>query len=320
LILKRSIPAHGMVDNINKLTRKVSLQANASFIKYNDPNATPTAAYSTRLVINLHEESIRRLGYTFLTVASNFGSKRGVVSPFNNTYYDNSYPTQTTLPTETSTTRVSVGTAAKATIEFVKHLRSDIDDIAPMWDDISKNIRGSSACGCPTAADGQKLSDQWLNFNKTLGIYVKITSTKYSLIGYTNSTIVAKIEQIFNATTLFIVAYDKCHKCLLDNIKNGGARDIKKYCNNVNMESISMGESDVSCIAHGNRAIARITRNVREELALRERQEERIQVDMMERMYNQYSRSIALLDLGVTNFQKNVSYVIPGEFRRLRLS
>lgn len=214
------------------------------------------------------------------------------------------------MPSETSTLKVGVGVAAMAVSNYIKQIKLDYPEIVKKWENVQKQVHGG--CDCPTSASVQNITDLWTKMNRTLVAYYKVTSTSYSLIGYVNSTILGQVMNTFDATSKMISSYLTCSQCLLNGVKNGDARNIKRYCNGINMESVSTGVTDTTCIAHGNRAIDRVTKNIRMTIMLRQRQAERAHKDMVARMYTENSKAIKLMDGGVTNFQKNLSFVISG--------
>lgn len=301
---------------VDNLAMDVSLVSSKNIAKYVNTSSSPTAQSTAWDVIELYEDTVRRFGYTFLSIASIFGDTRPVPPPFNVSYYDPLYPSSpSTMPEEVSTIKVEVSAAAKAVSNYVKQIKVDYPELAKKWENVQKQVHGG--CVCPTSASIQNITDSWTKMNRTLTAYYKVTSTSYSLIGYVNSTILGQVMSLFDATSSMILSFQSCSKCLLDGTKNGDARNIKRYCNGINMESVSTGVTDTTCIAHGNRAIDRVTKNVRMTVLLRQRQAERAHKDMIDRMYIENSKAIKMMDGAVTNYQKNYSFILTGRFEIL---
>lgn len=269
---------------------------------------TPAAYSSARDVILTYEDTIRRMTYLLGSVATLQGARRPAAKPFNISNFDASYPSPpSSMPDENSSNRTTVGTAAKAIPNYILYMRYDNNEFGKTWENLRKQVRGG--CVCPTAADFVSYSNLWVEYNKTIALYFNVNSTSYSLFGYFNDAALNQTRNIFTAAKALLDRIESCKTCLLENIKNGNARNFKKYCKGYNLETVSAGVTDASCIAHGIRAIKRISDNFKNGLILRQKRNERSKKGVQVRTYAQISRSYSLILRGNNNFANNITLI-----------
>ncbi len=270
---------HSVLDSIDSFASTVTDEVAHSLEPQS--SSSPSSLELSNYINLFYEDTIRRVSYISLSIASIVGAEKPAQNPFDDPTYS--------LSIDLSADNLSVGDAAKAIVELISQAVKDESEFGEKWAEIVEQVDGT--CECPSIEKFSNIKNDWEELAKVLSKYFGVKSSANSLISYLSKGMVEEITEIYEDTINLMKSLSSCRKCLIGNV--GRSRNFK----NANDES----------------AVKRLENIFKNDLILREKLRERCDKGVERRILKETKRNIEAMKEGVENFDRNIEGINKGE-------